>query len=96
MTTHFSPMPPKGALQSKGVLGSGLAVIGALITFFGALGWLPFGIAFNPDTGDLTINVYSAAGFATAAATGIGAPLAFIGRIFGTRAIRGLWRGHGG
>lgn len=91
MTTHYSPAPPKGALKSKGVWGAGLGVVGALIPFLGALGWLPFDVAFNPDTGDLSINVYSVAGALAVGATGLGGPLALIGRLVGKRAIRGLW-----
>lgn len=91
MTTHYSPAPPKGALKSKSVWGAGLGVLGALIPLLGALGWLPFDIAFDPDTGNLSINVYSMAGAAAVAATGVGGPLALIGRLVGKRAIRGLW-----
>lgn len=90
-STHYSPAPPKGALKSKGVWGAGIGVIGALITFLGALGWLPFDIAFDPETGNLTLNVYSIAGAIAVGATGLGGPLALIGRLLGKRAIRGLW-----
>lgn len=81
----------KGALKSKGVLGSGLQVIAALIPFLGALGWLPFDISFDPNTGDLTINVYSTAGAIAVVASGVGGPLALIGRVWASSRIRGLW-----
>lgn len=91
MNDVYPPAPAKGALKSKGVWGAGLGVIGALIPFLGALGWLPFDIAFDADTGDLSINIYSVAGAIAVGATGVGGPLALIGRLVGKSAIRGLW-----
>lgn len=84
-------METKGALKSKTVWGAGLGVIAALIPFLGALGWMPFDIAFDPDTGHLTINIYSVAGSVMTAAGVATGPLALIGRLFGKSVIRGLW-----
>jgi hypothetical protein len=84
-------METKGQLRSKGMIGAWLTLFGSLITVGSAMGWLPFGIRFDPDTGDLVVNLYSIGGFAASAAIGVGGPLAWIGRKFATSAIKGLW-----
>lgn len=74
----------KGALRSK-------AFWGALITVVSMLGVLPFGLTFDPETGNATINVYDV--FAAMSGVGVfgGAVLGWIGRLTATKTIRGLW-----
>lgn len=91
MTTHYSPAPPKGALKSKSVIGGLMAISGAVIPVLASMGWLPFDIYFDPQTGMLSINVYSVGGMLASGLTLAGGPLALIGRLVGKRAIRGLW-----
>lgn len=74
----------KGQLRSK-------AVWGAIMTLVGAFGLLPFGATFDPETGNLTVNVYSVIGAIGTAAIPGGAALSWIGRRFARSAVRGLW-----
>jgi hypothetical protein len=74
----------KGALQSK-------AVWGAIITLVAAFGILPFDMSFNPDTGILSLNVYTVAGAIGSAIIPGGFLLQLIGRLTAKMPIRGLW-----
>lgn len=74
----------KGALRSK-------AVWGAILTLVSAFGLLPFGIHFDPDTGDATINVYDLFNAAAMAAVPGGAVLSWLGRLGAKSVIKGLW-----
>lgn len=72
----------KGALQSK-------AVWGAVITLVGAFGLMPLGVSYEPEAGNLVINVPTAIGIVSA--TGIGGTLSLVGRLVAKSPIRGLW-----
>ncbi len=74
----------KGALRSK-------AVWGAILTLVGAFGLLPFGITFDAQTGDVTINLYNVVAAIGAAAVPGGAVLSWLGRLGAKSVIRGLW-----
>lgn len=74
----------KGALRSK-------AVWGAIFTLVGSFGLLPLGMQFDPETGNLTLNIYNVAGAIGAIAVPGGGLLALVGRIVGKKFIRGLW-----
>lgn len=84
-------METKPAIKSKGMIGAWLGLFGSLLTVGGAMGWLPFGIHFDAETGDLVVNVYSIGGFLATSAIGASGPLAWIGRKFAKTAIKGLW-----
>lgn len=74
----------KGALRSK-------AVWGAVMTLVGAFGLLPFGMQFDPETGNLTVNIYTVAGAIGAVVVPGGGILAFFGRLAAKGPIRGLF-----
>lgn len=74
----------KGALRSKGV-------IGGLLVIISSLGVLPFGVDFNIQTGDVTLNVYDIVTAVGVAAIPGGGLLAWLGRLGARRVIKGLW-----
>ena len=92
MTTHYSPMPPKGALRSKAVWGAIATLAGTFIPLgANALGYDLGGFQFNPDTGVVSFNAYSIGGALFSTLVPGGGLLAGFGRLVGKRAIRGLW-----
>lgn len=81
----------KGAARSKGMIG---ALVNLAISIGGvaaAAGWLPLGITFDAQTGDVTLNVYNVAGALVAGGLPGSAILMMIGRWVAKGPIRGLW-----